>query len=415
MKRSLIMPGLAALGVGVAAIAIAQQPPPPRLHTMTKRSVLKPVPATSTPNIKSEVSIEIVGRERIIRANGIPNHKTGVFPNRGNPNRITPQRHEYRVPADPQVADRITPMHGEFGVAINGVPFDPGAGEFYDGEPGWQYEPLSGAIALGIDVSHAHVQPTGKYHYHGLPTGLIDSVEVKAGEHSPLIGWAADGFPMYVVYGYQDPQNPASAVVKLKSSYQLKQGNRPGGNAPGGKYDGTFVRDYEYVAGSGDLDECNGRFAVTPEYPDGTYVYFLTEEWPVVPRCYRGTPSSDFRHGRGSSGPNPRDPGLSGAGERGGYGDQGRMRLGPPGAHPMPPTPGQVLPTFVREALNLTSQQISQLDALQATVNQRLDSILTEKQKEHMRQLGPPNGPPGGHPGFGGPGLGGPTPMRVDD
>ena len=192
-------------------------------------------------------------------------------------------------------------MRGEFGVAINGVPFDPGAGDFYDGEPGWQYEPLSGAISLGIVGSHAHGESTGKYHYHGLPTGLLDSVKVEADKHSPLIGWAADGFPIYAVYGYSDPKNANSPVQKLTSSYQLKKGLRPGG-----KYDGTFVRDYEYVSGSGNLDECNGRHTVTPEFSKGTYAYFMTEQWPVVPRNYRGTPSRDFQHGPspgGSGGP----------------------------------------------------------------------------------------------------------------
>lgn len=292
-------------------LSIAQ--PPPRVHSIIERGVLRPIPATSTPEVESEVTIELVGDERIIKSNGIPNHKTGRFPNRGNPNRISEQSHEYRVPANPKVAGRISPMHGEFGVAVNGVPFDPGAGEFYDGETGWQYEPLSGAISLGIDMSHAHVQPTGKYHYHGLPTGLLDAVEVQEGEHSPLIGWAADGFPIYVVYGYSEPKDAASEVQELTSSYRLKPGERPGGDAPSGEYDGTFVRDYEYVAGSGELDECNGRHCVTPEFPDGTYAYFMTEAWPVVPRNYRGTPSTDFRHdppvgGRGRDSRGPRGP-----------------------------------------------------------------------------------------------------------
>jgi hypothetical protein len=291
MKKAFTVICTIAVISGISLYAISQAPP--RVHKITQKGVLKPQPATSTPEIQNKVTIEVVGDERIIKSNGIPNHKTGQFPNRGNPNRITAQSHEYRVPANPKIADEISPMHGEFGVAINGVPFDPGAAEFYDGEHGWQYEPLSGAIALGIDVSHAHVQPTGKYHYHGLPTGLIDSVEVESGKHSPLIGWAADGFPMYAVYGYSNPKNANSPVQKLTSSYQLKKGDRPGGNAPSGKYDGTFVRDYEYVAGSGDLDECNGRHTVTPEFPQGTYAYFMTEEWPVVPRNYRGTPSSE--------------------------------------------------------------------------------------------------------------------------
>jgi hypothetical protein len=39
---------------------------------------------------------------------------------------------------------------------------------------------------------------------------------------------------------------------------------------------GYYAEDYEYVKGLGDLDEHNGRFAVTPEYPNGTYAYYVT-------------------------------------------------------------------------------------------------------------------------------------------
>ena len=295
-KKSVIGLILASLS-GLFFVAIFLRPPPIRFHKVTQRGVLEPLPATSIPRHKSEVTIDLIDGARVIQSNGIPNHKTGEFPNAGNPNRISPQTHKYRVPSNPEVADRITPVRGEFGVAVNGVPFDPGAGEFYAGARGWQYEPLSGAIALGIDVSHAHVQPTGKYHYHGLPTGLLDTVELSAERHSPLIGWAADGFPIYAVYGYSDPGDAQSQVKAMKSSYRLKNGNRPGGHAPGGVYDGTFVRDYEYVAESGDLDECNGRVTRTPEFPGGTYAYFMTEDWPVIPRHWRGTPSQDFQRG----------------------------------------------------------------------------------------------------------------------
>ena len=63
----------------------------------------------------------------------------------------------------------------------------------------------------------------------------------------------------------------------------------------GGRYDGTFVADYEYVEGSGDLDICNGVML------DGKYVYFFTKSFPVIPRCFRGTPNSSFRKSRPSS------------------------------------------------------------------------------------------------------------------
>ncbi|MGB0599905.1 MAG: YHYH protein [Rubripirellula sp.] len=367
--------------------------PPMRSHRVTEKGTLNPISATDSPLTESEVTISIEGEDRVIVSNGIPNHNTGRFPNRGNPNRITVQQHRYRVPANPQVADQTTPIQGEFGVAVNGVPFDPGAAEFYDGEPGWQYEPLSGAINLGIDMSHAHVQPTGKYHYHGLPTGLIESVRVEAGSHSPLIGWAADGFPIYAVFGYSDPKNAASPVQKLTSSYRLKKGNRPGGDAPGGKYDGTFLRDYEYVQGAGDLDECNGRFTVTPEFPDGTYAYFMTEQWPVVPRNYRGTPSPDFRHGpsrgRGPSGGRGPTSRRSDGREQ----DAREMRR-PLGQVPREldefsnrdasPAP-QIIPAPLVQPLKLTPEQQTQLRELQRTVDQELSTILTREQRRLLR------------------------------
>ena len=91
--------------------------------------------------------------------------------------------------------------------------------------------------------------------------------------HSPILGWAFDGYPIYGPYGYAKLDGNGD-VVRLASSYQLKQGTRPSG--PGGAYDGSYIEDYEYVAGSGSLDEHNGRFAITPEYPEGTYYYVVT-------------------------------------------------------------------------------------------------------------------------------------------
>ncbi|MEM0969793.1 MAG: YHYH protein, partial [Verrucomicrobiota bacterium] len=161
-----------------------------------------------------------------------------------------------------------------------------------------------------------HVQPTGNYHYHGLPTGYLDRTILSPDTHSPLIGWAVDGFPIYALYGYALPNDPSSAIVELQASYQLQNGRRPTGSRnPGGSYDGTFTRDYEFVAGLGDLDECNGRFCLTPDFPDGTYAYFLTEEYPVIPRFWRGTPQRPKRAGpEGPPSGKGRPPGPKGFG-----------------------------------------------------------------------------------------------------
>ena len=93
----------------------------------------------------------------------------------------------------------------------------------------------------------------------------------------------------------------------------MMKGERPSvPDGPGGKYDGAFTADYEYVAGSGTLDECNGRFTKTPEFPKGTYAYFLSEKWPVIYRSYRGTPV--VRSEGGPSG--HRRPGMGGRPDR---------------------------------------------------------------------------------------------------
>ncbi len=271
----------------------------------------------------NRVSITIEGESRVIRANGLPDHEMGKFPNAHNPNSASAQNYNFRVPVHPRAAAQPTPVGMQnFGIAINGVVFDPAAAEWWnrDRNSGWQYEPMTGHLNLGVDQDNAHVQPNGAYHYHGIPTGLLAKVK-GAKEHMLLVGWAADGFPIYAPWGYSDPKDAKSPLKPIKSSYRLKQGTRPSG--PGGNYDGTFVADFEYVTGAGELDECNGRFGVTPEFPEGTYHYFLTADFPFIPRFYKGTPDSSFVR----RGP-PGGPGNS----RGGQGGLG----GPPGRRPPP-------------------------------------------------------------------------------
>ena len=229
----------------------------------------------------NEVSITTDGQYRYVIGNGMPDHRIGIFPNQNNPNTISAQNHRFRMPLDPTVAAGSTDIGmNPFGVGINGVPFDPSAAEFWnrDRNSGWQYEALAGAVNLGEDHANAHVQPGGAYHYHGVPVPIAAR---RADGHSTLVGWAADGFPIYAVYGYVDPDNPAAGATAQRSGYRVRQGTRAGG--PGGSFDGSFVQDYEFVPGLGDLDVCNGKTTVTPDFPDGTYAYFLTETYPYIP------------------------------------------------------------------------------------------------------------------------------------
>lgn len=284
----------------------------------------------------NRVTITEKGNFRFISSNGIPDHKPGAFPNRGNPNRISEQMYKFRVTLEPKKREAsVEAGRMLFGVAVNGVVLDPGTAEFYrnDRRSGWRYQAMSGKIDLGLDDHHAHVQPTGAYHYHGIPTGLVQSLikEKKLDKESQqmiLLGYAADGFPIYNVYAHQDANDVDSGLHKLKSSYRLKKGERDGG--PGGSYDGTFEEDFEYEKDLGDLDECNGREGVTPEYPDGTYYYVLTEDYPFIPRRFKGQPDESFIKGP-PGGPNgPR------------RGPQNGRPFGPPrdGNRPPPPRGG---------------------------------------------------------------------------
>ena len=126
----------------------------------------------------------------------------------------------------------------------------------------------------------------GEYGYLYNPTQLRfllkdsingDLAELPPTIHSPIIGWAYDGHPVYGPYGYQDPENlvPFNQYKRIRSSYRPKTSRD---TILSGLTDplGTYIEDYEYVEGLGDLDRYNGRYCVTPEYPNGIYCYFAT-------------------------------------------------------------------------------------------------------------------------------------------
>jgi hypothetical protein len=93
------------------------------------------------------------------------------------------------------------------------------------------------------------------------------------GNHSPIIGWSYDGNPIYGSYGYSNPLDKNSSIKKLESGYTLDQSNVY--NRPTAFNLGFFVEDYQFD-NSGDLDVFNGRYCVTPEFPNGVYAYFAT-------------------------------------------------------------------------------------------------------------------------------------------
>jgi hypothetical protein len=255
------------------------------------------------------------GTNRMLIGNGIPNHEVGTFPNSNNPNSISEQNVSKSFTLCPSIIyesglELIGPAMA-IAYALNSVKFDPAtAGRCNDagecslarGEGNWNIEALGHeTFDFGDDMNHAHVQPNGAYHYHGIPELLTDFLGDKDG--MTLVGWASDGFPVYARYGYADPENSQSQLKALTTSYRLKSQpdeNRPntltailGGPNANSNINkpipmGAFTQDYEYVEGLGDLDECNGIFGVTPEFPDGIYYYVVTDDFPFFTRCLKG-------------------------------------------------------------------------------------------------------------------------------
>jgi hypothetical protein len=241
----------------------------------------------------ASVQLAAGGANCTLVSNAIPNHDfnaTGRFATN-----VKTQTQQFTISAQPRAAARPTALSLAYdnGVFLNGVKLDQMAAGCYgvgDGRIGcndmsapYRYDPLGGTDMFGADEHNAHTQPSGAYHYHGNPVALFD--QTGAAGPSPVIGFAADGFPIFGSYIAD-----GGGVRKARSSYQLKAGMRAGG--PGGAYDGTFVDDWEYVAGSGDLDQCNGMVQ------DGVYGYVVTDTYPHVMGCFTGTPDPSFRKRR---------------------------------------------------------------------------------------------------------------------
>ena len=206
--------------------------------------------------------------------------------------------------------------------------------------------------SVTFDSANAH-QAGIRHHYHANPPALrhllggsvtYDALENTYTEnfieqhspHSPIIGWVRDGYPIYGPYGYDDPDDATSAVRRMRSGYTTRNGSNGTTNlndtdrtslpnwaavvqginallttnqygpAVGAAYPlGHYIEDYDYLGHHGltlgsdfDLDEHNGRFCKTPEYPDGTYAYFVsidavgTPTYPYnIGRTFYGSPT----------------------------------------------------------------------------------------------------------------------------
>ena len=112
-----------------------------------------------------------------------------------------------------------------------------------------------------------------QYAIVGYSTSIVASEFNDDGSsHSPIIGWAYDGNPIYGPYGYADPENISSGIRIIRSGYILDTSRVE--NRPSSFSNGFFIDDYVFT-NSGDLDIHNGRFCKTPDFPNGTYAYFV--------------------------------------------------------------------------------------------------------------------------------------------
>ena len=296
------------LGLGLASCSLGggtTGAPPPSARATTA-AVLCGIqgsefnPATSVQRLAT-YRWDCDGTGRVLTSNGVPNHDVGTFPGPGNPNPIAAVPTAATYTLSPALAHQITGVVTA-GYALNGVKLEPGTAGACDdsgsqcrmarsNQP-WRIEALGqSAFNFGTDQNNGHVQPNGAYHYHGIPDGLIKKLG-KGPEAMALVAWAPDGFPIYARHGHRIAEDLRSPLVVMRSSYRLKSQPDPGRPAVALFAMGTFTQDHEFVAGSGDLDECNGRFGVTPEFPGGIYHYLMTESFPYINRCVKGTAAS---------------------------------------------------------------------------------------------------------------------------
>lgn len=260
-----------------------------------------------------------------VSTKGIPAYPTGPFLD-GNPSLASNQNAIFKLPLNPMAntGSLTSTTGGNIGIFINGVAlFDYRDGVAWNtqanalcGGPGnppcpggpnanmpWNRDAIP-AEKPGFDCSKGH-PAMGNYHHHQNPSAFKLDLQVisticdiydadglyaiDSMQHSPLIGYAYDGFPIYGAYGFKNADG-SGGITRIKSGYQLRNisvrthwadgTDVADGPAVSSTYPlGYFREDYEFVAHPGMeeyLDASNGRFCITPEYPNGIYCYFAT-------------------------------------------------------------------------------------------------------------------------------------------
>ena len=258
-----------------------------------------------------------------ISATCIPGYSIGPWP--GNPNIPANKNFVYEIPRHP-VQNTGTPTNvplGQVGVWTNGVSVFNALDAMSYNNLGYWHQNAYFFEGSGFDNCLGHPAPDGQYHHHVSPKCLYSTTD--STHHSPIIGYAFDGFPIYGAYAYTNT-NGTGAIKRMKSSYKPRTGMvhrdtlADGTVLTSGNYGpdvsttypiGAYQEDYIYTAGYGDLDAHNGRTCVTPEYPGGTYAYFVTIDASLTPQYpytlgttyYGVTATADYGPGGGHVNP----------------------------------------------------------------------------------------------------------------
>jgi YHYH protein len=299
-----------------------------------------------------------------VRSTGLGSHVMGAWYLNSNhtsafPSYPTNQKVMFRIPRTYSIPSKKTLSGGgSIGIAVDGVAlYNNWDAYFWNGSADTSSSGTNGFWnrdayvneGMTFDPAYAHQPQSGQYHYHASPVALryelgdhvnLDPVTKIYSEatntvtkHSPILGWAADGFPIYGPYGYSVSNNATSGIKRMVSGFVIRNGQYGTSNLtangrttipqwavrlygvasnilsgptvstsyPLGRYmeDNDYLGDHGYKQGTDfDLDEYNGRWCVTPEFPSGTYAYFVaisSNGTPVYPYNlglgYYGTPS----------------------------------------------------------------------------------------------------------------------------
>ena len=242
-----------------------------------------------------ELNIYCNGDTMIVESNGIPTFEFVQI----TPTDLQAQNYAWQIPITPvesaEPAD--VPLGGAIGITVTGLPL---FGPTEAPRDGYADPYLDGIL----DYCNGHTAGRGDYHFHARPDCLFSNID---GNPWLVIGYAFDGYPIMAPYVCTDAS--CTEIYKVDSSWERTSDVRSAWDA------------HEYVAGSGDLDECNGMTGA-----DGQYRYYATDSFPYFIGCYHGVAATGNGPGGGAAGGQG-----GGTGQPGGAGNGAPPQGGRPG------------------------------------------------------------------------------------